>query len=153
MDLSRRDFGKWMGALGIGAVSSSAFDRLLPSSVEAGTIITPSLLNISASREIEGFYSREDSDQQLKKWKDESKWEIEIETKTQQMVYQVDSISWIEDHDSSINEPQVKIYKDVLDLTIPVEEQGKRMLNYIYQNYTYRVIAKNPKLITHKGST
>lgn len=153
MDLSRRDFGKWMGALGIGAVSSSAFDRLLPSSVEAGTIITPSLLNISISREIEGFYNPEDL--KLKKWKDEdeSKWEIEIETETQQTVYQADSISWIKDHDSSINEPQVKIYKNVLDLTIPVNEKGKRIRNHIYQNYTYRVIAKNPKLITHKGST
>lgn len=154
MDLSRREFGKWMGALGIGAVSSSAFDRLLPSSVEAGTIITPSLLNISVSREIEGFFNKEEVDSMLRR-KNEYRFEIEIETETQQMVYEVDSISWGEDHDSSINESQVKIYKDVLDLTIPVNEKGKRILNYIYQNHTYRVIAKNPKLIKfiNKGSS
>lgn len=155
MDISRRDFGKWMGALGMGAMSTSALDLGLPSTVGAATIITPTNVDISRSLDYNEWYdpSKPANDDHIqKKWVGTA-WEITIKTKNQEMVFEANDILWCEDHDSSINESQVKIYKNALDLTILVNEQGKRIMNHICKNHTYRIIAKKIQLTSYKGST
>ena len=85
----------------------------------------------------------------MKKWEG-TPWEITIKTKNQEMVFEADDILWREDHDSSINESQVKIYRNALDLTLPVNVKGKRIINHICKNHTYRIIAKPVKLVSNE---
>ena len=153
MDISRRDFGKWMGVFGIGAMSTSAFDLVLPSAVGAATIITPTNVNISRSLDYNGWHDPNDPSHVndahvLKEWEG-TPWEITIKTKNQEMVFEANDILWCEDYDSFSDESHVKIYKNALDLTLPVNVKGKRIVNSICKNHTYRIIAKPVKLVSN----
>ena len=152
MDISRRDFGKWMGVFGIGAMSTSALDLALPSAVGAATITTPTSVDISMELSYDEWFEEKTPVESMTTYK-ASKWEITIKTKNQEMAFEADDILWCEDHDSSINESQVKIYRNALDLTLPVNVKGKRIVNSISKNHTYRIVANPVKLVSYKGKT
>jgi hypothetical protein len=166
MDLNRRDFGKIVSMIGLAAVSSPTLDAMLPHAVASETVINTEITNISLSKVIDHSFMM-GKDELIKRWssliEDNSKFELEIQTENSIHLFQGGSLSWSNEHDSSINKTQVKVYNTTeeipmnkcrigkrydLDLIMPVNQQGKRGLNYICGNNSYRVVLKDSLLMT-----
>jgi len=164
MDLNRRDFGKIMSMFGLAAVSSPTLDAMLPHAVASETVINSEITNISLSQVVDYLPATLSSKVPIltRYPAGNVKFELEIQTENTTCLFSSSDLLWSNDHDSSINKTQVKTYnatKEVsmnkcrageyydLDLIMPVNQQGKRGLNYICGNNSYRVVLKDSLLI------